>query len=223
MGTDQLQIAELFYSIQGESTFAGLPCLFIRLAGCNLRCSYCDARYTWDEPSETKGLVDILQWVYTIAGVPVEITGGEPLLQEAVYPLMEALVNHGRTVLLETNGSIDISQVPDGVHIIMDIKCPGSNMEQQVNWDNIDRLKERRLRACRDEVKFVLSSAEDFYWAAAKVKKQGLDELLPVLFSPVQPALPPETLAQLLLEARLNIRLQLQLHALLWPGQQRGV
>jgi len=222
--TDSLLISELFYSIQGESTWAGLPCLFIRLAGCNLRCNYCDAHYTWDEEAaEPMAIADILAWTAQYPGSMVEITGGEPLRQDGVYPLMLALLNADRQVLLETNGSLPLDAVPDAVRIIMDIKCPDSGMAAHNLPENINRLRERSRRQCRDEIKFVLSSEGDFHWARQLVEREQLDRLLPVLFSPVRPLLEPQRLAQLILEHRLNIRLQLQLHTLLWPEQSRGV
>ncbi|MBV5316186.1 MAG: radical SAM protein [Desulfobulbaceae bacterium] len=217
-------ISELFYSIQGESTWAGLPCLFIRLAGCNLRCNYCDAHYTWDEEAaEPMAIADILAWTAQYPGSMVEITGGEPLRQDGVHPLMLALLNADRQVLLETNGSLPLDAVPDAVRIIMDIKCPDSGMAAHNLPENINRLRERSRRQCRDEIKFVLSSEGDFHWARQLVEREQLDRLLPVLFSPVRPLLEPQRLAQLILEHRLNIRLQLQLHTLLWPEQSRGV
>jgi 7-carboxy-7-deazaguanine synthase len=219
-----LLISELFYSIQGESTWAGLPCLFIRLAGCNLRCNYCDAHYTWDEEAaEPMAIADILAWTAQYPGSMVEITGGEPLRQDGVYPLMLALLNADRQVLLETNGSLPLDAVPDAVRIIMDIKCPDSGMAAHNLPENINRLRERSRRQCRDEIKFVLSSEGDFHWARQLVEREQLDRWLPVLFSPVRPLLEPQRLAQLILEHRLNIRLQLQLHTLLWPEQSRGV
>ena len=221
--TDSLRISELFYSIQGESTRAGLPCLFIRLAGCNLRCRYCDAPYTWDEPGTAMGQDEILDWVARIPGVMVELTGGEPLCQAGVYPLMRALIETGRTVLVETNGSLSLSSVPDPVHLIMDIKCPDSGMAAHNLEENIDLLRRRRARGCSDEIKFVLGSAADFDWARAKVERHDLAGIAPVLFSPVQPQFAPASLAQLLLDHRLPVRLQLQLHSLLWPDRTRGV
>jgi 7-carboxy-7-deazaguanine synthase len=220
--TEPLKISELFYSIQGESTWAGLPCLFIRLAGCNLRCTYCDARYAWEE-FVAMTQADILAWVGRYPGLPVEITGGEPLQQPRVYPLIRALIEGHRQVLLETNGSLPLDAVPDAVHIIMDIKCPDSGMAARNLPENIDLLRERSRRQCRDEIKFVLRSLADFHWARELVEREQLDQWLPVLFSPVRPLLDPQTLAQLLLEHRLKVRLQLQLHTLLWPGQTRGV
>ncbi len=221
--TEILHTSELFYSIQGESTRAGLPCLFIRLAGCNLRCAYCDARYTWEDAAVPMTMEDLLAWVAQYPGILVEITGGEPLHQPGVYPLMEHLLACGRQVLLETNGSLPVSGVPDAVAIIMDIKCPDSGMAARNLPENIALLKERSRRQCRDEIKFVLSSVDDFHWARTLVEDERLDQVAPVLFSPVRPLLAPQTLARLLLDHRLNVRLQLQLHTLLWPGQNRGV
>lgn len=221
--TEVLAVSELFYSLQGESTWAGLPCLFVRLAGCNLRCRYCDARYTWDEPGRPMTQGEIVDWVRQTPGVMVEITGGEPLQQQAVYGLMRQLQADARTVLLETNGSLPLCAVPDAVHIIMDIKCPDSGTETHYLADNIEVLRERQRRGCRDEVKFVLSSVSDFHFAHDMVVRHQLDTLLPVLFSPVRQSLDATQLAQLLLDHRLKVRLQLQLHSLLWPGQDRGV
>lgn len=220
--TEPVQVSELFYSIQGESTWAGLPCLFVRLAGCNLRCSYCDARYTWEEAAVPMALAEILAWTGQYPGTLVEITGGEPLCQP-VYPLMQALIEEGRQVLLETNGSLPLGEVPDAVSIIMDVKCPDSGMAAHNLPENLDLLRERSRRQCRDEIKFVLSSINDFHWARQLVEQDRLDQWLPVLFSPVRSRLDPARLAGLLLDHRLPVRLQLQLHTLLWPDQTRGV
>jgi len=222
MATEPLSVSELFYSIQGESTRAGLPCLFIRLSGCNLRCAYCDARYTWQEAGTPMSVADILAWTARIPGVPVEITGGEPLLQTAVHVLMQTLIQNGHDVLLETNGSLPLDLVPDAVTIIMDIKCPGSDMAGHNLPENLGILRERQQRGCRDEIKFVLSSTADFHWAREALAQTGLATALPVLFSPVRPLLDPAALAALLLEYRLPVRLQLQLHTLLWPEKTRG-
>lgn len=223
MATEPLLVSELFYSIQGESTRAGLPCLFVRLSGCNLRCSYCDARYTWEEPGRAMAPAAVLDWVTQTPGIMVEITGGEPLCQNGVYPLMRGLLQAERTVLLETNGSLPLCAVDDGVHIVMDIKCPDSGMANHNLPDNLEVLRERQRRGCRDEIKFVLNSVDDFHFARDMVLCHRLDQLLPVLFSPVKDGLSPAHLAELLLTHRLNVRLQLQLHTLLWPGQSRGV
>lgn len=221
--TDSLQISELFYSIQGESTRAGLPCAFIRLSGCNLRCLYCDSRYTWDEPGTAMSVDEVAAWAKEYPGVMVEITGGEPLLQEAVYPLMELLTEGRREVLLESSGSLSIAQVPDRVGVILDLKCPDSGMADHNEWSNIGLLRTRREAGSRDEIKFVLSSEQDFTWAKDIVDKYQLTDIVPVLFSPVRNALAPDLLARLILEAHLPVRLQLQLHTRLWPDVSRGV
>jgi len=221
--TDRLQVSELFYSIQGESTRAGLPCAFIRLAGCNLRCSYCDSRYTWDEPGTEMTVDQVLSRLENLPGIMVEITGGEPLLQEAVYPLMEQLIAGGREILLETSGSLSIEHVPAEVGVILDLKCPDSGMAEQNEWLNLELLQTRRKTGSRDEIKFVLSSEQDFTWASRIIKEHRLAELVPVLFSPVIPLLPPDSLARLILEEQLPVRLQLQLHTQIWPGADRGV
>ncbi len=221
--TDTLLVSELFYSIQGESVRAGLPCAFIRLSGCNLRCSYCDSRYTWDEPGREMNVDQILAWLEDFPGVMVEITGGEPLLQETVYSLMEQLVTSGREVLLETNGSLSIERVPAEVGVILDLKCPGSGMEDHNEWLNLEMLKTRRETGSRDEIKFVLNSESDFDWASRIVKKHRLAGLVPVLFSPVIDLLAPDRLARLILKEHLPVRLQLQLHTQIWPEITRGV
>ena len=221
--TDTLLVSELFYSIQGESVRAGLPCAFIRLSGCNLRCSYCDSRYTWDEPGREMNVEQLVAWLEEFPRVMVEITGGEPLLQETVYSLMEQLVGNGREVLLETSGSLSIERVPAEVGVILDLKCPGSGMENHNEWLNLEILKTRRETGSRDEIKFVLSSDRDFTWASRIVKKHRLTGLVPVLFSPVIHLLAPELLARLILEEQLPVRLQLQLHTQIWPDIKRGV
>lgn len=220
---DRLLVSELFYSIQGESTRAGLPCAFIRLSGCNLRCTYCDSRYTWDEPGRKMTVGQVVSWLEDFPGAMVEITGGEPLLQEAVYPLMDQLITDGHDVLLESGGSLSIDRVPAEVGIILDLKCPGSGMEEKNELRNLETLQNRQKMGSRDEIKFVLSSINDFSWASRIVKERRLAELIPVLFSPVINLLPPELLARLILEEQLPVRLQLQLHSQIWPGISRGV
>ncbi len=223
MTETHLFISELFYSLQGESTRAGLPCACIRLAGCNLRCRYCDSRYTWENQGEPRTLAEICKWLERYPGVMVELTGGEPLLQEGIYPLLDALLDQGRTVLLETNGSLGIERVPAGVSVILDIKCPDSGMHERTNWRNIALLAARNRKDIRDEIKFVLSSVRDFEWAKAMIGRYELDRLAPLLFSPVLESLAATTLAGLILEHRLPVRLQLQLHRLIWPDRDRGV
>jgi len=218
-----LNVAERFYSIQGESTRAGLPCLFIRLAGCNLRCSYCDSGYTWKEPGKQTTLKEIVEWTEGFPGVMVELTGGEPLLQDEVYPLMETLLEKSRTVLVETNGSISIDRVPGAATVILDIKCPDSGMDSTIDWDNVERLFIRTGNGSSDEVKFVLSSEKDFHWARGIVEQYGLSRTVPVLFSPVSASLEPRELAELILSHNMTVRLQLQLHKILWPEFDRGV
>lgn len=218
-----LVLSELFFSIQGESTFAGLPCVFIRLAGCNLRCRYCDARYTYEETGDNKPLSEIIAFVDRYPQAIVEITGGEPMLQKNVIPLMQRLVDQKRAVLLETNGSIDLSSVPDGVISIIDVKCPGSGMAQANRYENLVSL------AKNAEIKFVLCSREDYDWAVSCIRTHNLIDnatgyaLHPVLFSPASEDLPPAELAAWILRDNLPVRLQLQLHKILWPDSDRGV
>ena len=216
--TPALELAERFYSIQGESTRAGLPCVFIRLAGCNLRCSYCDARYTYEEPATSSTVAELVDYAAGHPTALVEITGGEPLLQEGVYPLMDALLAAGRTVLLETNGSVSLARVPAPVIKIVDVKCPASSMQAHFLPANLTLL------APHDELKFVLSTRDDYLWARDFLAGHGLlDAPRAILFSPVQPALNPAELAAWLMEDNLPVRLQLQLHKILWPTESRGV
>lgn len=218
-----LDVAECFYSIQGESTRAGLPCLFIRLAGCNLRCTYCDSSYTWEEAGKQTSLAAMLTWAGDYPGTMVELTGGEPLLQENIYPLMDALLQTGHPVLVETNGSLPVDRIPGAATIIMDIKCPGSGMDSTNDWHNMEILSKRAADGSRDEVKFVLSSEQDFFWAKDIVQKYRLDRFTAVLFSPTDQSLAPRTLAELILQHHLPVRLQLQLHRIIWPERSRGV
>ena len=179
--TTQLKIAELFYSIQGESSFAGYPCFFIRFAACNLRCKYCDTRYAYEEDHPFISITQILSELNKYPGTIVEITGGEPLLQKGVYPLLEKLLNAGRTVLLETNGSINLADVPEKVIKILDMKCPGSGMHEQMDFGNFDLLNRK------DEIKFVIGSREDFDWAVQLVSAHDLQDMATVTFSPELP------------------------------------
>lgn len=212
-----LQLSEIFYSIQGESSFAGYPCLFFRLSGCNLRCSYCDARYTYEEPATLTPLSALLNEATRYPNALIEITGGEPLLQVGVYPLMEELLAAGRTVLLETNGSLSIARVPHEVMKIIDLKCPDSGMAEKMELANLDLL------APHDEIKFVVSSRADYDWARAMMRQHRLAEKAKLILSPVIGRLAPALLAEWLLADALPARLQLQLHTLLWPGLKRGV
>ncbi len=213
----RLQISEIFYSIQGESSYAGYPCVFIRLTGCNLRCAYCDAAYSYHEPGEDIPLAQIMEKISLYhPGALVEITGGEPLLQEGVYPLLHRLRKAKRTVLLETNGSINVSGVPKGVVKIVDMKCPDSGMQEMMDYDNL------LLVTRRDEVKFVLSSRRDYEWARQVAEEYHLAERSNILFSPVAGKLSPAALAEWLLADGLQARLQIQLHTILWPDRTRG-
>jgi len=188
-----------------------------------LRCGYCDARYAFEEPGKAMEPSMIFDWISQYPGTMVEITGGEPLCQRGVYSLFQELLARNLSVLLETNGSLPICEVPDGVHIIMDVKCPDSGMADHNLAENLEVLRDRQRRGCHDEIKFVLSSDDDFHFAKKMVTQHQLAQLLPVLFSPVKEGLTPIRLAELLLDHRLHVRLQLQLHTVLWPDIDRGV
>lgn len=215
-----LRVSEIFRSIQGEGTRAGLPCVFVRLAGCNLRCLWCDTGYA-QCGGEEMSVPAVIERVSQLAGAGsgrlVELTGGEPMVQAAAPDLLRLLCEAGRTVLMETNGSIDISGVDARVVKIVDVKCPSSGQTQHVHWPNLSVL----LPA--DEVKFVLADREDYLFARQVLQRHGLSERCAVIFSPVQGQLSPETLAQWILEDNLNVRLGLQLHKIIWPGRDRGV
>lgn len=220
---NKLNISEIFYSIQGESTFAGLPCIFIRLSGCNLRCNYCDAEYTWETGTPIM-VAEILSAIREYPCKLVEVTGGEPLQQKQCLDLLRALADDGYNVLLETNGSIAIESVPDVVTAILDVKCPDSGSNDSFCMDNINEIKRRictKPGSC--ELKFVLSSKNDFLWATNFITEHTFNALLPVLFSPVQGRVSPQELADWIMETNLAIRLQLQLHTILWPDKTRGV
>jgi len=220
---DPLTVTELFYSIQGESTWAGLPCAFIRLSGCNLRCRYCDSSYTWEEKGTEMATLEVLKWVNKYPAVLTEITGGEPLLQDNIYPLIVLLIDNGHKVLIETNGTISLEYVPPQASVIMDIKCPESGMHDKLHLENLEILSRRREQGAQDEIKFVLSSEQDYTWATEMIKEHRLEQLAPIIFSPVKELLQPDILAEFILADQLPVRLQLQLHTLLWPKQNRGV
>jgi 7-carboxy-7-deazaguanine synthase len=218
-----LEISEIFYSIQGESTFAGLPCVFIRLSGCNLQCSYCDSQYAMEEQGKTLALDDILESVAAFPGALVEITSGEPLLQPGVHGLIKKLLAADRTLLIETNGSLNIADIPPQATIIMDIKCPGSGASA-LYPENINTIRKRAaVRQGATEIKFVLSSPEDYEWAKMMTRTHQLSAIAPVLFSPVKDTFPVRDLAEAMLKDRLPVRLQLQLHTIIWPEAVRGV
>ncbi|MCF8057213.1 MAG: radical SAM protein [Desulfocapsa sp.] len=219
----KLSISEIFYSIQGESCYAGFPCIFIRLSGCNLRCNYCDADYTWDE-GDSQEIGTVLSTVDDYPCRLVEVTGGEPLFQETSIQLLTELTARELTVLLETNGSIPIDRVPAGVTVILDVKCPDSGSKDSFHPGNIRFVKQRLKREANScEMKFVLSSKDDYCWAKDFISHHELIDTLPILFSPVQKRISPSDLAEWLMEDGLNVRLQLQLHAILWPDISRGV
>ncbi len=212
----QLLIHEIYRSVQGESTFAGLPCVFVRLAVCDARCVWCDTPHAFNQGS-LRTPTEILEQVESYHCPLVEITGGEPLLQEEVLRLMTELAERGMTVLLETSGAHDVSRVDPRVHIIMDLKCPDSGECAGNRWTNLEVLKET------DQIKFVLASRKDFEWAEQTIRAHDLDRRFIVLLSPVFGALDPLPLAEWLLASKLNVRMQLQLHKYIWDPQARGV
>jgi 7-carboxy-7-deazaguanine synthase len=164
----------------------------------------------------------ISSWLEYYPNVAVEITGGEPLLQENIYPFFDLLLEDGRTVLVETNGSLSIAKIPSQVSVILDIKCPDSGMSDKMDWQNLPRLYERKKKNSRDDVKFVISSEKDFFWAKKVIEEHDLEDTVTILFSPVEYLFAPSILAELLMEYRLRAKLQLQLHRLLWPEKDRG-
>lgn len=212
-----LTINEIYHSIQGESTWAGQPCVFVRLTFCDLRCNYCDTEYAFYE-GKKQTLPEIVDAVMQFNCPLVEITGGEPLLQKNVLPLMSMLADAGRTVLLETSGAHDISQVDARVHRIMDLKTPGSGEVEKNLWSNIDHL------GARDEVKFVIGSREDYEWSCEKVRHYNLPSRChAVLFSPIFGRIDPREIVEWILADRLDVRFQLQMHKFIWTPTQRGV
>ena len=212
-----LKINEIFHSIQGESSYTGLPCVFVRLTGCDLRCSWCDTPDAFNE-GNTVSVEEIVRKVETYESLLVEITGGEPLLQPDVYQLMRVLLKSGKTVLLETGGHIDISHVPDEVVKVVDVKCPGSGESGHNLWGNLDHLK------AHDEVKFVIRDRPDYDFAKKVLKQHHLVErCAAVLFSPVHGILSQKVLADWSLEDQLPVRLQIQLHKYVWGEHVRGV
>lgn len=222
--TDLLNVCELFYSLQGESTFSGYPCVFIRLAGCNLRCSYCDAKYSYEEDSQSLTLDEIIQYVTSFPETIVEVTGGEPLLQKGSIVLLEKLLQLNRKVLLETNGAFSLQEIPDKVTIITDIKCPGSGYGDSFLPSNFAEIRRRgQENPGSVEVKFVMSDQNDYHWAKKIVQTHSLVEYSQVHFSPVIHSFAPNLLADLILKDQLPVKLQLQLHTVIWPDCNRGV
>lgn len=211
-----LRVIETYASVQGESTWAGLPCVFVRLAGCNLRCTWCDSTFTFTGGSH-HGIDAVVEQASAYGIDLVEVTGGEPLVHRQCIPLLERLIECGHTVLLETSGSVDIAQVPQPVHIIMDLKAPDSGEVGANRWENLPLL------SGKDNLKVVLASRGDYEWARSVVRQHDLESRLPVLFSAVWGLLDLESLSHWLVEDRLRVRLQVQLHKVIWPPQARRV
>ena len=214
---ETLVVNEIYLSLQGESTFAGLPCVFVRLTFCDLRCTYCDTEYAFYE-GKKRSLGEIVDDVLTYDCPLVEITGGEPLLQRNALPLMAMLADADRTVLLETSGAHDISAVDPRVHRIMDLKTPGSGEVERNLFSNIDYL------TSRDEVKFVIGSREDYEWSRTQLRDHRLaGRCRAVLFSPIFGRIDPREIVEWILADKLPVRFQLQMHKFIWTPTQRGV
>jgi 7-carboxy-7-deazaguanine synthase len=212
-----LTINEIFYSIQGESTYAGRPCVFVRLTACDLRCTWCDTAYAFHE-GRKRSLDDVLAEVDGYDCPLVEVTGGEPLLQEDVYPLMYGLLDRCRTVLLETGGHRSTERVPEQVITILDVKCPGSGEAHRNDWANLARLRPQ------DEVKFVIKDRGDYEYARDVIQRHALERrAAAILFSPVHGMLDPKQLSEWVLADRLPVRVQLQVHKYIWDPDTRGV
>jgi 7-carboxy-7-deazaguanine synthase len=210
-------INEIFYSVQGESTYAGRPCVFVRLTACNLRCRWCDTPYAFTG-GRRMSIDEILADVGRHGCRLVEITGGEPLLQPEVHALMQRLLDDGYDVLLETGGHMPLDDVPEDVIAIVDVKCPASGEAGAMHWPNLDELSPQ------DEVKFVIEDRADFDYAVEVVARYRLgDRVAAVLLSPVHGVLPPADLVRWMLEARVPARLQLQAHKYIWSPETRGV
>jgi len=211
-----LKINEIYYSVQGESTHAGRPCIFIRLTFCNLRCTYCDTEYAFYEGKDMEIddiMSEIQQWDCNL----VEVTGGEPLFQEECIDLLNELVISKYEVMLETGGSLPISDVPKNVIKIVDFKCPSSGMEMKNLWSIVDNLQPH------DEVKFVIGNREDFYWAKEKITEYSLDKKCTVLFSPTFGEIDSQQIVEWILAENLPVRMQMQMHKMIWSPDKQGV
>jgi 7-carboxy-7-deazaguanine synthase len=212
-----LTINEIFHSIQGESTYAGRPCVFVRLTACDLRCSWCDTPYAFHE-GRKMSVDEVIADVEGRGCPTVEVTGGEPLLQADVYPLMQRLLDAGKTVLIETGGHRSIAKVPAGVIRIMDVKCPGSGESEKNDWGNLALLTKT------DEVKFVIADRRDYEYARDIVQRENLPARVnAVLFSPVHGKLDAKLLSEWVIADRLDVRVQLQVHKYIWSPETRGV
>lgn len=213
---DTLVINEIFHSIQGESSYAGLPCVFVRLTACNLRCSWCDTTYSFHEGNPMP-LSDVIVKVLEFDCPLVQITGGEPLLQPNVFPLMTRLCDLGKRVLLETSGSLDVSRVDPRVVKIMDLKCPGSGEQDRNRYENLQWMDKK------DELKFVIADRADYEWARDQVRTRQLHGVCAVLFAPVWEKVTLQALAEWILKDHLPVRLQTQWHKIIWGPHARGV
>lgn len=211
-----LVITEIYASVQGESSFAGIPCTFVRTTGCPLRCRWCDTVYSF-EGGKTLALSEVVAEVERLGMPLVELTGGEPLAQAATAGLVRQLVERGHKVLIETGGSESVADVVDHAHLIVDVKCPGSGMEERNRWENLELLKPS------DELKFVLANRDDFNWALAHIREKRLSERFHVLLSCAFGLLQPKDLAGWMVEERLNCRLNLQQHKYIWHPRAKGV
>ena len=211
-----LKINEIYYSVQGESTHAGRPCIFIRLTYCNLRCTYCDTEYAFYEGKDmeiSEIMHEIQQWDCNL----VEVTGGEPLFQEECIDLLNDLVNSKYEVMLETGGSLSISEVPNEVIKIVDFKCPSSGMEKKNLWSIVDDLQPH------DEVKIVIGNREDFDWAKNRIEEYSLDKICTLLFSPTFGEIDPQQIVEWILAENLPVRIQMQMHKMIWSPEKKGV
>ncbi|MBC8311582.1 MAG: radical SAM protein [Candidatus Marinimicrobia bacterium] len=211
-----LKINEIYYSVQGESTHAGRPCIFIRLTYCNLRCSYCDTEYAFYEGKDmeiTHIMQEIQQWDCNL----VEVTGGEPLFQEECIILLNELVNSNFEVMLETGGSLPISDVPKKVIKIVDFKCPSSAMEKKNLWSIVDDLQPH------DEIKFVIGNRKDFDWAKDRITEYSLEKICTLLFSPTFGKIDPQEIVEWILAENLPVRMQMQMHKMIWNPEETGV
>jgi 7-carboxy-7-deazaguanine synthase len=216
-GADSVVVSEIYLSLQGESSHQGLLCSFVRLTGCHLRCRWCDSAFAF-YGGRRMSVAEVVKAVRALGAPRVEVTGGEPLLQPGVYPLLEELLEAGLTVLLETSGAIDVRLVPPAVHKIVDLKCPGSGEADRNDLRVFEHMTER------DELKFVLASRQDYDWAKARIAEHRLDQRpFGLLFSTVHGELDPRQVAEWIIADRLPVRFQLQQHKVLWPPDARGV
>jgi 7-carboxy-7-deazaguanine synthase len=216
MPNEGLTVNEIFFSIQGEGTRAGRPCVFVRLTGCPLRCVWCDTSYAFHE-GERRSLDAVVAEVASHPTRLLCLTGGEPLAQPEALALTKRLLDDGWEVIVETSGHVSLAELDPRAVVVMDVKAPGSGESERMDWANLDRLRSQ------DEAKLVLAGREDYEWARVLVQEKGLAERCTVLFAPVHDRLDPGRLGEWILEDALPVRLQVQLHKLLWPGVARGV